>query len=195
MKLSRTILLLVLLSTLSILAQAQDAAPTPLPTPPEPKTRLEAFQAKTGSVIIRGYTSVGSVHTQYGSLRVVANEFKDAATGARIFGITINVREAAPPERENISYIDYDEIDSLLKGIDYVGKMSRNVVLLTDFEADFRTRGDLEVTTFSRGEQVLGSVVSGDIIQTKVFVSLDDLQRLRQLVVEAKTKLDAIQQK
>lgn len=194
MKLSRTIPLLFLLSTLSIMARAQDAAPTPLPTPPpEPKTRLEAFQAKTGSVIIRAYTNVGAIHTPSGILRVVANEFKDATTGARISGITINVREATPPERENISYIDYDEIDSLLKGIDYVGKMSRNVVLLSDFEADFRTRGDLEVTTFSRGDQIIGSVVSGDIIQTKVFVSLDELQRLRQLIVEAKTKLDAIQ--
>jgi hypothetical protein len=194
MKLSRTIPLSFLLATLSILAQAQDVAPTP-PPPPEPKTKLEAFQARTGSVIIRGYTFIGAVHTQSGSLRVVANEFRDAATNARAFGITINVREAGSPERENISFIDYDEIGSLLKGIDYVGKMSRNVVLLTDFEATFRTRGDLEVMTFSRGEQVIGSVISGDLVQTKVFVSLDDLQRLRQLIVEAKTKLDAIQQK
>lgn len=191
MKLSRIVLLSFLLPTLSILVQAQEATPTP----PEPKTRLEAFQAKTGSVIIKGYTFIGSVHTQSGSLRIIANEFRDAASGSRAFGISINVKEAAPPERDNISYIDYDEIDSLVKGIDYVGKMNRSVISLTDFEADFRTRGDLEITTFSRGEQVSGSVISGDVIQTRVFLSLDDLQKLRQLVIEAKTKLDAIQQK
>jgi hypothetical protein len=191
MKFSRTILLLSLLSTLSIFVQAQEAAPTP----PEPKTRLEAFQAKTGSVIIKGYTFIGSVHVQSGSIRVVANEFRDAASGSRAYGITINVKEAARPDRDNISFIDYDEIDSLVKGIDYVGRMNRTVISLTDFEATFRTRGDLEITTFSRGEQVNGSVISGDVIQSTVFVSIDDLQKLRQLVIEAKTKLDAIQQK
>jgi hypothetical protein len=195
MKVSRTILLLFLFYTFSILAHAQETtAPLPLPTP-EPKTKLEAFQAKTGSVIIRGFTFVGSVHNQSGSIRVVADEFRDATSGVRTFGITISVREAASPERENISYIDYDEIDSLIKGIDYVGRMNRSVVSLADFEADFRTRGDLQVTTFSRGEQVNGSVISGDIIQARVFASLDDLQKLRQLVAEAKAKLDAIQQK
>jgi hypothetical protein len=160
----------------------------------EAKTKLEAFEAKTGVVIIRGFSKVGSVSGQYGGrVSVEAREFLDASGGKREYGITIEVAKGGEIERENTSYIDYDEIESLLRGIDYISKVQRSVTKLEDFEADYRTRGDFRISTFSgHGGEIMAAVSSGVIGEVTAFLPLPKLEELRGLIVGAKEKLDSI---
>ena len=99
----------------------------------EAKTKLETFQAKTGSVVIKSYSSIGSVTGRLGEIAVDALELRDATSGLRVLGITINVKEAGRLEREDTSFIDYDEIESLVKGIDYVAKVTGPTETLSNF--------------------------------------------------------------
>jgi hypothetical protein len=58
----------------------------------EPKTKLEAFIAKTGTVIIRGFSEIGSMQGLYGSsVAVDSMEFTDVTGGKneKAYGITI----------------------------------------------------------------------------------------------------------
>lgn len=159
----------------------------------EPKTKLQAFEAKTGVVIISGFSTVGSVSGQYGgSVSVESKEFLDASTGKREYGIVIEVKKGGEIERDNSSYIDYDEIDSLLKGIDYISKVQRSITKLDDFQADYHTKGDFKISTFSARGQNMVAVSSGDIGEVNVFLPVSKLEDLKALIANAKAKLDAI---
>jgi hypothetical protein len=112
------------------------------------------------------------------------------------YGITIEVTEAGKPERRNISFIDYDEMNSLLKGLEYISKVDNSITQLKRFEADYRTRGGLFVSAFSeRGSTVTIAVSSGTFRPVTSFFRLEDIKAISGLIVEAKTQLDAIQQK
>lgn len=97
------------------------------------KTKLEAFMAADGAVIVQGYSKIGDFKGQFGSSIVVeAKEFTNASSGRKEYGLAIEVKEAGRLEREHTSYVDYDEIDSLLKGIDYISKVDRSATKLSE---------------------------------------------------------------
>lgn len=158
------------------------------------KTKLERFAAKHGVAVIRGFTQIGDVPGEYGgAVTVGAAELTNAATGEKERGIWIRVKESGTLERENTSSIDYDEIDSLLKGIDFIAKADGSVTKLNSWQADYATRDDFRVSTFSSSRQdVMASVASGQIGAAQVFFTRDNLSRLRGMIANAKNTLDVI---
>jgi len=176
----------------TLLAQSTPAQDTK-PAAKETKTKLEAFEAQAGAVLIKGITEVGSVKGM-GSVAVDCREFADAATGRKEYGISIEVTGSGSFERKDTAFIDYEEIDSLLKGIDYISKIDKSVTPLTTFEAVYRTKGDLQVTTFTTAanSKVQAAVQSGRFSSASAFLSLDQLAKFRGLVADAKAKLDSI---
>lgn len=159
----------------------------------QPKTKLESFVAQDGVVIVRGFSTVGEVKANYGGLLTVeSKEFTNVTSGKKEYGITIEVKETGRLERKNTSYIDYDEIDSLVKGIDYISKVDKSATKLDDMQADYKTRGDLVVSTFSSRNGISAAIGSGTIGRTNAYFELPELAKLRALVVDAKAKLDAI---
>jgi hypothetical protein len=182
---SCTILLLVLTSPLVCAnqEQQQDSA--------KPATKLESFQGKTGIVVVRGFTTIGMIRGIGGDITVDSREFRDASNpSARVSGISIAVRENGRLERENTSFIDADEIESLLKGIDYIAKASKDVTTMDQFEAEYRTKGNFSVTVFNQtnGETSV-AVSSGRIGKTTVFIKALSLPELHTLIMAAESKL------
>ena len=170
-------------------AQQIQAAPQ---QPASPKTKIETFAGQTGAVIIEGFSKIGTIRGQYGSVEVQAKEFTNATSGKKERGITFEVTEAGRIERESRSFIDFDEIASLLAGIDYIAKIDKSATKLDAFEAEYRTKGELEITTFSSATGVDAAIRSGRIGGATAFLTLDQLQSLRALVIEAKTKLESL---
>lgn len=172
----------------SAITSAQDQIESQKPA----ATKLEAFQSRTGVVLIRGYSTLGTVRGMGGEVTVDAREFRDGSNpnAPRTTGISITVKEAGRLERESISYVDVDEIDSLLKGIEYISKATRDVTKLDQFEVDFCTKGDLRLTVFNgpKGE-VSAAVSSGSVGRARTFLKLADLEKLRDLVATARAKL------
>src|SRR5690606_1670563 len=102
-------------------------------------------------------------------------------------GISITVKESGRLERENISFIDRDEIDSLLAGLDYISKVTKSATSLELFEADYRTKGDFTITVFnSKSGGLSAAVTSGRIGKTRAFLDIEDIQELRSLILKAK---------
>lgn len=160
----------------------------------EVKTKLEAFQARTGVVIIRGFSEIGTVQGLYNtSIKVESKEFTDASNGRKEYGITIQVKDNSRSyERENTSYIDYDEIESLIKGIDYIANIDGTVTQLSNFQADYRTKDDLTFATFSSRSEILFAVQSGRISSASAYFKLVNIADIRKLLVDAKEKIDSI---
>ena len=158
-----------------------------------PRTKLETFEATTGSVIVRGFSKIGTLRGQLGtSAEVESKEFTNAATSKKEYGITVQVKESSRLERENTSYIDYDEIDSLLKGIDFIAKVDSSATRFDSFQADYKTRGDFSVSTFSTDSGVMVAIKSGRIGAATAYLKLTDLSAFRELIAKAKAAIDAV---
>lgn len=158
----------------------------------EPRTKLEAFTAKTGMVLIKGYSDVGSINGKYReTISVDAKDFMNPSNPkSHSTGITITVKEAGRLEREAVGFIDYDEIDSLVAGIDYISKATKNVTYLDGFEATYKTKGDLKIVVFSGSNNDISAAVEiNHISSVRAFIDLQDLARLRELIINAKAKL------
>jgi hypothetical protein len=86
-----------------------------------------------------------------------------------------------------------DEVDSLLKGLDYISRVTSDVTKLSQFEATYKTKGYFSATTFSRRSgEIESAVKSGYIRPATAFLSLESLSDLRKLITEAKQKLDSV---
>lgn len=157
----------------------------------KPATKLEAFQANTGFVVVRGYTTVGTIRGLGGNVSVDAREFRDAGNPTRsVTGISVSVKETARLERENTSFIDAEEIESLLKGIDYISKATKDITSLENFEAEYRTKGDFRIVVFNNSSgQLQLAISSGRIGKTSAYLKIEQLTELRNVIVAAKDKL------
>jgi TRAP-type C4-dicarboxylate transport system substrate-binding protein len=93
--------------------------------------------------------------------------------------------------RQNTSFVAADEIDSLLKGIDYIAKIGNDITKHENFEVDYRTKGDLRISVFnsSRSGNISAVIASGRIGRTQTFIGMRDLEEFRKLIDAAKAKL------
>jgi hypothetical protein len=159
----------------------------------EPKTKLEGFQAQTGAVVIKGYSVIGRV-VALGSVEVNAMEFTDATTGRKQSGVLIEIKESGRLENTDRSFIDYEEVDALLKGIDYISKVTSDVTKLSMFEATYKTKGYFSATAYSssRPGKIEATLKSGYIRPASAYLSLQQLAELRALIEQAKQKLDSV---
>ena len=159
---------------------------------PLPKTKLETFENKTGMVLIKGSAQIGVITAEAASLVVRCKEFTDLSTGQKEFGIAVVIRESEQFQETTI--IDYDELDPLLKAIDFLGKVDRSVTPLPGFEAVFTTRGEFQISTRSSRQTgtIEAAVQSSRTSRFKVMLTLEQLAKFRLLIEEAKNKLDSI---
>jgi len=124
------------------------AAPSPvvIVNPPPPKTHLQAMAEQKGTLIVCGYTDVGTVQRDDGSyVRVTAAEFTNMGNATKQYGLLVFVHQTDGTARETRSYIDEDEVDQLLSSLDAMSKLDRTNTQMNDYDAKIRTRGDLEI--------------------------------------------------
>lgn len=198
--LSKRLLGLLFLSLLSFATVvAQRPGPEfrrPLRCEPfEARTKLEALENDYERVLIKGFTQVATMRVRGADVRVDAVELKDSGSSERATGIVIVMREASGERpSENRSFIDYAEIDRLLRALDFSAKVNETVTKLTGFEARYRTLGDLQLVVFRQGRAsgTAASVTTGVCDRVTGLLTLDELELLRAHLVEAKARLDEI---
>lgn len=192
----RIVFLGLFLASFALTAGAQDASTAQADaTKAAPSTKLEAFSTRTGIVVIKAYTTLGVVDGM-GRVSVDAREFRDASNPKQAqYGVAFEVKENGRLERENTSFVDEDEIDSLIHGLEYISKIDKSVTTLGNFEAQFRTKGYLAMTVFSgRGGEISLAVESGRIGKTSAILKLGDAEQIKKLLVQAKSVIAAAKQ-
>ena len=157
-----------------------------------PRNKLEEFESRASTLLIKGRTWVATLRGQGGSARVEATEIRDVGHSSRVLGVTITI--AVPSSNTELRcLIDYDEIDSLVRAFDAMAKADESVTRLSNFETHYRTLADFEIIVF---KQVSGGIAAafegGFIDRTRVLLTLDDFTRLRWMIVQAKERLDEI---
>jgi hypothetical protein len=161
---------------------------------PFPATKLEAFETNTDTVIIRATAPIGTVTAHGGGVAVRCREITDAGTGRRERGVIIDI--AFDAQLEGTALIDHDELDSLLDGLEYLGKLDWSVTSLPDFSAVYTTKGGFRAE--ARGSKRTGSIEftvrSTRVNAPKLSLSRDQLGQLRSLIDQARAKLDSLRQ-
>jgi hypothetical protein len=130
----------------------------------EPPTKLEAFMATDGAVIVHGSSRVGAVRGEPTSLVViVSKEITKVSTGESARGIAVEVKKLQRREadRDRVSYVDHDEIPALLAGLEYLAKVDKASTPLDQLEASYRTKGGFVVAMHNTSDGMKAAVSSG----------------------------------
>ncbi len=187
-------LLLIVLSSVALAQRPGPEFRRPLSCEPlEPRTKLEAVESRYERVITKGFSQFASFIARGVEIRVDAVEMKDTADGTRVIGLVISLRDVGDRPHENRSFIDYEEADRLIKAMESVARVNETITKLAGFEARYRTLGDLEINVFRQTRSgTAASVTSGSCDRITGLMSLDELEKLRGYLIEAKARLDEI---
>jgi len=193
---SRSLFLLLLVLFVPVSAQAQRRwQRLPAPRDPqfyEPRNKLEDFEGRVETVLIKGRHWVGNIRAQNGFARVEASEVRDSVSGATASGAVVTIVADGGPAGDIRAFIDYDEIDALVKAMDTAAKASESITRLSHFEVRYRTKGDFEIMVFKQLENnVIAAAIEGGFFdRSRLYLSIDDLVKLRWMIVQAKERLD-----
>jgi hypothetical protein len=179
------VVLIAACCSLAFASRAQDSTNAP-------KTEIENFEAQTGTVIIKGFGQIGSLTASTGVISVRCKESTDANSGQKEYGIAVEFD--ADHLRERL-IIDYDEIDSLLNGIDYLGKITYDATSLPGFDATFTTKSGLRIAAHSERRQggIQCFLQFGDA--PRILLASDQLAQFENLINQAKNSLDSLRNK
>jgi hypothetical protein len=158
-----------------------------------PKSRLELAEERTGVVLVRGTENVGSVAGNRGEVLVQVRETKDMTSSQRDYGVIITVVQGEGTA--NATYVDYDELPTLIQNLEYVSKANWTLTSLGHFDASYTTRAGLRVVTYSstRSGLIEGAVVSQRLVRSRASLTTAQLDLLRNTLEVAKTKIDELQ--
>jgi len=181
----------------SVCAQRRDRLPPPRdPQFYAPRNKLEEFDGRVDAILFKGQTWVGNLRAINGTARVEAIEIRDTHDSTRATGIVIMINSSEPsgsaPEIRVM--IDYEEINPLVAAFDTIAKADDSITKLAHFEARYRTHGDFEIMAFKEiaGGAIAAAVEGGFYDRKRLFMNLEDLIKLRWMIVQAKEKLDEI---
>jgi hypothetical protein len=179
--------LILICCSLAFASRAQDTTTTNVL-----KTEIENFEAQTGTVIVKGFGQGGSLTTAAGIISVRLKESIDVGHGRRLYGVAI---ELAAAQRREIFVVDYDEMDALVTGIDYLGRITYDVTAMPSFEASFTTRSGVRLVSYSAVRQ--GGIHTYLLLGETPRISLasDQLAQFENLIAQSKSALDALKNK
>jgi|SRR5580765_30349 len=160
----------------------------------EPRNKLEDFDGRMETILVKGRSWAGTLRAQNGSARVEAIEIRDSSNNAQATGVVITINAEGGPPGEIRSLIDYEEIDSLVKAMDTAAKAGEAITKLTHFEVHYRTKGDFETMVFKQlsNNAIAAAIEGGFFDRSRLLMTLDDFTKLRWMIVQAKEKLDEI---
>ena len=159
----------------------------------EPRNKLEEFEGRMETILIKGRTYVATLRAQNGTARVEATEIRDTKSSNRVAGVVVTIVADGGPPGEIRSLIDYDEIDSLIKAFDAIAKADDSITKLTNFESRYRTKGDFEILVFKQVSGGVAAAIEGGFFdRSRLLMTLDDFTRMRWMIAQARDRLDEI---
>jgi hypothetical protein len=173
-------------------AQLQQAKSAAAEATKEPPTKLEAFLAKKGKIIVKDFYSAGELQ-KLGSMKLDGVVLYEPGQEAqRVRGLKVEIKEAGRLERESSSFLDLDEVESLSKAIGYMQTLSQkwtNGATAPYTEVTFQSKGDFQLGFYQDGAKTGAYAKSGTIGTATMFFDLKDMAEIKQLVDTANANL------
>lgn len=159
----------------------------------EPATVVEKFFSKKGHMIIKNFYDAGTIGSQYSSKidikAIVVSEPGNESD--KIRGLRIEVTEGGRIEKRHASFLDIEEVDSLLKALDFmiskIEDYSKNADYTDYREVVFRSKDNFVIGFYQKGSTVYKPEIktwaeSGIISKSTSFMSKDGFIELKKIV-------------
>jgi hypothetical protein len=187
---------LILLLTLG-LAGAVSAQTTVITTANAPRTYFEIFKATPDALLIRGMTTIGTLSSETGAehveidypVEIRVERLSDPLTSKSVYAVSL--RTGVAPQMQ-IDYIDYDELDAVIRSVRFISQSSSAVTPLDNYETIFRTRGGLTIAKIGKAGTTTIVVTSGDVNGARNQMASFNLDKLGEFMAAAKAKIDAV---
>ena len=102
------------------------------------------------------------------------------------------MKESGTLPQRNTSYVDENELELLIEGINYLATVDNKITTMANFEVDCKTKDDFSICMFSIGEGGIGvSVSSGTVGKARAFFNHHQLTDITKLLVKSKAIIDA----
>jgi hypothetical protein len=140
-------------------------------------TNPQSFTTLTGNVLIEAYSYIGSVS----DVSVSVGENRIGSPNSPIDkNVRLTIRDGAPAP------ISLEEIDSTIKGIEYIAKVDKSITDFNGITATYTTKRGLrfEVYYFANKKIMLAGISGGG--RASAPMNLNQLEQVRQLIETAK---------
>jgi hypothetical protein len=172
------------LITIALLAFQLEVSGQPV-DPGTPKTKIGAFQNRNGALLLKEYIDVAGTRTL--SIQVVKMtllpEKKEGISGVLISWGTTAIGVF---QQTGQAYLDVDEIDGVIKGIEEMLKMIGGAVPNNYTELELSTRVGFKLTSFP-GKTAWN--IALECQGHRQYIFQEDLEKIQESLVSAKSKL------
>jgi len=159
----------------------------------QPPTEFQCFMQQTNTVLVRGFTTTGSISFGNTTVSINAQEGNDISHDLKKYAVTIVLAEAEQEGRHGVPFVvDYDELDSLTGAIDYLSKITSGVSQLSGFEASYVTKSGFRVLAHSERRQGITNTYIQFNDNPRIAASSEQLSQLHNLIIQAKATIDGI---
>ena len=159
----------------------------------EPPNKIKAIIAKKGSVLIKNFSTIGSLNGNNGA-KVELSEavvYEPEKESESIRGLKIEVSENSRYEKSHSSFLDIDEVDAFVKAIYYVYTTSTRWKGYTkDYtEVMYSTMDDCKIGFYQKGTEQTFYMISGSIDKTSCLMNFNDFVTFLQIAGKSKSIL------
>ena len=153
-------------------------------------TALGRFESRLDVLIGQGFGDVGSLSLDQDEVRVRVCEYRNMATGDKVYGLSVDLGKSS---RNLRLLVDDDELDGLIDSVTRLTVIKTgDVTKLPGFEANFTTKAGLRVTAHSdrRDGTVLTYLQFAD--SPRITLSSIQIQQLGTLLQQGRKNLDTL---
>ncbi len=136
-------ILIALCAALPLALHAQDSTNAPA-------TEIENFELQTDAVIVKGVGDIGTLDTPAGTVFVRYKESDNITSGQKQYAIAVGL---SSNQARGVLFVDYDELDALVRGLEYLSKVTYDITTMPSFDAIFSTRSGLRAAAYSEQRQ------------------------------------------
>lgn len=152
-----------------------------------PATEIENFELQTDTLMVKGFGEIGSVSTQGGVVSVRCKESSNLTINRKLYGISVALDVN---QSHGSLVVDYDELDALIRALDFLAKISYEVTPMPSFDASFTTRSGLRIGAHSERRQGAINLYLQFDGTAKIPLTPDQFTQFQNLITEAKSSLD-----
>jgi hypothetical protein len=152
-------------------------------------TDIETFEAQTNLIIVKGFGTGGTVSMGNAVLTVGLKESYSPDTGGKWQAVVLECNEDGAREW---AVIDYAEIESLLKAIDFSRAATYDVTGLPGFQASYRTKDGFRVMALGSHRQSVVETYVQFGGYRRIQLDSDQMSQLRNVIEQARDSLDAL---
>jgi hypothetical protein len=159
-----------------------------------PLTLFETAQSMPDASLVHGTVQIGTISSDVAAtVEVAAESLNNLQTSQKTLAVSLKSRIM---HHTQIDYIDYDELDPLIRALQRMQQNDQALASQFDtYAITFRTRGGLVFSKFLLEGKTLASIKSpNSVSEDPNLMNTSTLRTLEQFLASAKSKLDVLRQ-